>query len=79
MVFGGIYIVIRLVETYISPLIPEFLTSEISSLYRWGPVLVPVVFGVTYFSKRKAKNMKKNAKDKTYDDILKERMLAWAN
>jgi len=79
VVFGGIYIVIRLVETYISPLIPEFLTSEISSLYRWGPVLVPVVFGVTYFSKRKAKNMKKNAKDKTYDDILKERMLAWAN
>ncbi len=75
-VFGGIYILIRLIETYILPMVPEFLTREVSSLYRWGPVLVPIIFGVTFFSKRKKI---KNVKDKTYDDILKERMLAWAN
>lgn len=78
IVFAGIYVFIRLIETYIVPLIPEFLVREVSSLYRWGPILVPIIFGITYFSKRKVKNLK-NVKDKSYDDILRERMFAWAN
>jgi len=73
-VFAGIYVFIRLVENYIVPLIPEFLTREVSSLFRWGPILVPIIFGIAYFSKKKIKPT--NTKDYS-DEVLKERMMAW--
>jgi hypothetical protein len=69
LVFAGIYIFFRLVETYILPFIPSFFTTEISSLFRWGPILIPIIFGITYFSKEN-----KNIDE---DTILKERMMLW--
>jgi hypothetical protein len=75
LVFAGIYIFLRLVETYILPFIPSFFTTEIGALFRWGPILVPIIFGITYFSK-KNKTYKKN--ENIDDDcILKERMMSW--
>lgn len=85
LVFAGIYILIRLIETYITPLIPEFLTKEVSSLYRWGPILVPIIFGITYFSKTNSPahttmpyGTLRNKTTETSENILKERMMAWA-
>ena len=69
LVFAGIYIFLRLVETYILPFIPSFFTTEISSLFRWGPILIPIIFGITYFSKEN--------KIIDEDTILKERMMLW--
>ena len=65
MVFVGIYVFVRVVETYIIPRVPEFLTREVGALFRWGPVLVPIIFGITYYSKKL---------NPVYDTILKERM-----
>lgn len=87
IVFGCIYVFIRLIETYLTPLIPEFLTREVSALFRWGPILVPIIFGITYFSK-KTKSQKSshlrydnnkyiNKTNNSSDDVLKERMMAW--
>lgn len=85
IVFAGIYCLIRIIETYIMPLIPNFFTREISALFRWGPILVPIVFGITYFTKSVNKSVnkkvtvthnKKNNHD-NYDNILKDRMLSW--
>ena len=76
IVFGCIYVFIRCIETYLMPLIPEFLTREVSALFRWGPILVPIIFGITYFSKKK----KVTDQSTTYnssDEVLKERMMAW--
>ena len=66
LVFATIYIVIRLLETYILPFIPSFFIKEISSLYRLGPVLVPILFGMVYYKEKK-----------TDDNILYERMMSW--
>jgi hypothetical protein len=78
LVFAGIYIFLRLVETYILPFIPSFFTSEISALFRWGPILVPIIFGITYFSKKNNKKYKENGGQIINDDsILKERMMSW--
>ena len=90
IVFGGIYIFIRLVETYLTPLIPEFLTREVSALLRWGPILVPIIFGITYFSKKKKvttftnvtnnhgnSNIYTHDYNDSSDSVLKERMMAW--
>ena len=75
VVFAGIYVFIRLIETYIVPLIPAFISTEVSSLFRWGPIIVPIIFGVTYFSKKKTRpQLSKN----TSDEVLKERMMAWS-
>lgn len=74
VVFIGIYGFIRLIETYIVPYIPIFITREMSSLFRWGPIIVPIIFGITYFSKKSTKKTKiKN----TSDELLKKRMMAW--
>ena len=80
IVFGCIYVFIRCIETYLMPLIPEFLTREVSSLFRWGPILVPIIFGITYFSKKKKKKVTSQSTTSTYnssDEVLKERMMAW--
>ena len=75
MVFAFIYVLIRLIETYVVPRVPGFLTREVSSLFRWGPILVPIIFGITYFSKKKIKNP---ITPKDYsDEVLKERIMAW--
>ena len=71
LVFAGFYVFARIVEIYLLPLIPEFFTREISAIFRWGPVLVPIVFGITFYSKKPS--------NKNYDDnVLKERMMMWA-
>jgi hypothetical protein len=67
LVFAGLYIFARVVEVCIVPLIPEFFTREISALFRWGPILIPIIFGLTYYKKNDSS-----------DDILKERMMAWS-
>ena len=75
LVFIGIYVFIRMIEIYLVPLIPNFISTEISSLFRWGPIIVPIIFGVTYFSKTKSHpRLSKNISD----DVLKERMMAWS-
>lgn len=68
----GIYVIIRLIETYVIPLIPEIITREIFSLVRLGPILIPIIFGVTHFSKKKCENTKDS-----YENVLKDRMMAW--
>ena len=73
LVFIVIYIFIRLIEKYVIPIIPGFISKEISSLFRWGPILVPIVFGITYFSKNKVRSTSQI----TSDNTLKERMMAW--
>ena len=74
LVFIGIYIFIRIIETYIIPLIPNFISTEISSLFRWGPILVPIIFSITYFSNKGINYTNKSIS--TSDDVLKERMMA---
>ena len=71
VIFVCIYVLIRLTETYIMPSIPYFLTREVSALFRWGPILIPIIFGITYFSKNKS------ILNNTDDNILKERMMLW--
>jgi hypothetical protein len=66
-IFFGLYMFLRIIETYIIPYIPSFFKKEISALFRWGPILVPIIFGVTYFSK----------KSYIEDSVLKERMMSW--
>lgn len=73
LVFFFIYTLIRLIEIYIVPFIPGCISSEISSLFRWGPILVPIIFSITYIS-RKMKPMKSYS---TSDEVLKERMISW--
>ena len=67
-VFLIIYIIARLIENFVNPFIPSFMTTEISSLFRWGSVLVPIIFGMTYLSKKPIKS-----DDKT----LKKRIMFW--
>ena len=74
LVFAFFYITVRFTESYIIPKIPNFFRNEISSLFRLGPVLIPIVFGITYFSKKKYKYENKNESD----EILKERMMMWS-
>lgn len=62
-IFISIYIIIRLFENYIIPLIPEFFTTEISALFKWSPILVPIGFGLYYMIKlnrRKLQTTKSN-------------------
>lgn len=84
IVFVGIFVIIRLIETYIMPSIPDFLTREVSALFRWGPILIPIIFGITYFSRNNKKTIKPshtsngNIVNNISDDtILKERMMLW--
>jgi hypothetical protein len=78
IVFGCIYVFIRLIETYITPRIPEILTREVSALFRWGPILVPIIFGITYFSKKKTvKKTLVNSSINSSDEVLKKRMMSW--
>jgi len=75
IVFAFIYVLIRLIETYIVPRIPFFLTREVSSLFRLGPILVPIIFGITYFSNKK---IKKSRPPIDYsDEVLQKRMMEW--
>ena len=56
MFIGG-YILLRFTEKFVLHFIPDWIFSEISALYRWGPILLPVVFGLTYmnFTKKDTK------------------------
>ncbi len=67
-VFGGLFIFLRIIEIYIVPYIPSFFTREIGAIFKWGPVLIPIIYGITYFS---------NDKKLETDDILKKRMMLW--
>ena len=71
VVFFIIYISIRSAEKFIIPRIPVFLLSETKSLCRLGPVLFPIIFGITYYSNKKSRTRN------TTDDILKKRMSVW--
>ena len=51
-VFVLIYGIVRLIEKFIVPIIPSFMTTELSSLFKWGHVLVPIIFGMSYYSKK---------------------------
>jgi hypothetical protein len=84
IVFAGIFVIIRLIETYMVPLIPDFLTREVSALFRWGPILIPIIFGITYFSRNNKKTIKhihssnsKIVNNISNDNVLKERMMLW--
>ena len=84
IVFASFFVIIRLIETYIMPLIPDFLTREVSSLFRWGPILIPIIFGITYFSRNNKKKIKpihnsngKIVNNISDDNVLKERMMLW--
>jgi hypothetical protein len=84
IVFACIYIIIRLIETYITPSIPYFFKSELSSLFRWGPILIPIIFSITYFSQNNKKTINpirnlngNNVNNISDDTILKERMMLW--
>jgi hypothetical protein len=71
-VFIILYIIVRLIEKFIVPFIPSFMESELSSFFKWGSVLVPIIFGFTYYSK-------KNTIKEIDDKILKKRMIFWKN
>ena len=68
IVFIGIYIVIRLTERFISPIIPMFLFTEIKSLYNWGIFLIPLMVGYASYS---------NKCTSSDDKELKKRMLSF--
>jgi hypothetical protein len=67
-VFVFIYILVRLTESYIIPLIPEFIRTETSALFRWSHVILPIVIGFAYYKVPKHKYIN------TSDELLKERM-----
>ena len=71
LVFFGMYFILRLLETYIIPIIPTFITKEIFNLVKWYPILIPIIYGITYLSK---KDKKKIIND---NNILRERMMLW--
>ena len=70
-VFIGMYIFIRMVESFVIPRIPYCITKEVSSLFRLGPILVPIIFGITYIVKSKKGNIQ------TSNTILEDRMKSW--
>ena len=71
-VFSSLYVIVRVVEIYLIPIIPEKFTRELRALFRWGPIIVPVIFGISYFS------CKEKKKGSPYNDqVLKERMMAF--
>lgn len=75
-IFFLLYVFVRLCESYIIPSIPEFIRDEIKALFRWSPVILPVIFGLTYF---KDKSWSKKYEGLTIDDddeVLRRRM--WA-
>ena len=67
-VFIFFYLIIRIIEKFIIPIIPSFMTTELTSLFRWSPILVPIIFGFTYYS---------GNKKETNDKVLKKRMIFW--
>jgi hypothetical protein len=83
-VFLFFYIIVRLVESYFIPLIPEFIRNEIMALVRWSPVLIPVIFGLAYMRPKRSgptdqtwereKNMVSGTVQETDDEILRKRM-----
>ena len=70
-VFIGMYICVRFAESFVIPKIPSCITREVSSLFRLGPILVTIIFGITYMSKRKKSN------HTIPDIVLQERMTSW--
>jgi len=82
-VFVFIYVIIRLTESYLLPMIPEFFRTEISAIFRWSPVLVPIIFGLTYMRPGKTESNTVSWQSErerftgvTSDDTLKRRMRA---
>ena len=65
-VFVLFYIFARMIEYWIIPIIPGFFTGEIKSLFKWSPIIIPVIFGL---------HKKANETD---DKTLKERMMIWS-
>jgi hypothetical protein len=59
-IFAIFYIIIRIIEQYVLPIIPDFIRRETSAFLRWGPVLLPILFGFAYWKTQKPKNKKKS-------------------
>ena len=57
-IFLGGYLFVRLCESFVTFVVPEWVKNETMRLYRWAPVLIPVAFGLTYskFGKKLFKN-----------------------
>lgn len=51
-VFIFVYILLRLIEVYIIPNIPSFFKTEISSILRIGPILIPILYGLTKYKNK---------------------------
>lgn len=66
-VFAVGYIGLRLTESYVIPMIPEWMRTEAMAFYRWAPILVPVAYGLTYL-----KPGKKN-KDPIWEKTFKRK------
>lgn len=49
-VFVGGYLLLRFIEKFVLHVVPDWIFSEVSALYRWGPVLLPIAFGLTYMN-----------------------------
>lgn len=52
-IFLGFYVLMRLIERYLVPMIPDFFRTEVSALFRWSPVLIPILFGILYMKPKK--------------------------
>jgi len=91
-VFIGMYICVRFTESFVIPKIPSFITREVSSLIRLGPIIVPIIFGLSYIKKsskfskfskfskssKSSKSSKKIfVKNSTPNTILENRMKLW--
>ena len=63
IVFITMYIVIRIVEKCFIPRIPSFFLCEIKSLCRLGPIIFPIIFGITYYSNKDNKQYYISDKD----------------
>jgi hypothetical protein len=47
-VFVGGYILLRIIEKFVTFVVPEWVRGEVYALYRWAPILIPIAFGLTY-------------------------------
>ena len=79
-VFIGMYIFIRIIESFVIPKIPSCITREVSSLFRLGPILVPIIFGLSYIKKKSLGSFTSKRTfltNNTPDRILEDRMKLW--
>lgn len=57
-IFMGGYLCIRLCESFVTFVVPEWVKQEVMRVYRWAPILIPLAFGLTYskFGKKLFRN-----------------------